>query len=246
MKRPVKEITVKREGLAVRCEVCHQTDRFDPKTGVCRRCSSELSGKPDSKPSNVFEQWAIPEPFQSVFLELVGKEPVRWVGRPVKRLARHSYQIPNFLLAVMLTAIVFGLTTRMFDAFGFAFISGVIGIRLFFRAYFGNSRIDRTLYVLTKTRAIVLRSDRPSRSKVYSLSGGKPRFQRVDEKENIGHVIFFSERYYTNLGGLGAWDNPRHFELISWSYDRGFFYIENIRETERLVREPKLRWPVVE
>jgi hypothetical protein len=29
---------VKTESPAVRCEICHQTDRFNPKTGVCARC----------------------------------------------------------------------------------------------------------------------------------------------------------------------------------------------------------------
>lgn len=30
---------VRKENLPTRCEICHQTDVFDPQTGECRRCS---------------------------------------------------------------------------------------------------------------------------------------------------------------------------------------------------------------
>lgn len=32
-------LTVRRENLPVRCEICHQTDLFNPETGNCLRCS---------------------------------------------------------------------------------------------------------------------------------------------------------------------------------------------------------------
>jgi hypothetical protein len=41
-------LTVKRESLPVRCEVCHQTDKFNPATGVCRRCSPMMGGPLES------------------------------------------------------------------------------------------------------------------------------------------------------------------------------------------------------
>jgi hypothetical protein len=44
MTRPTETLTVKRESLPVRCEVCHQTDMFNPATGVCRRCSPVFAG----------------------------------------------------------------------------------------------------------------------------------------------------------------------------------------------------------
>lgn len=37
---------VQQEKLPERCEVCHQTDEFDPETGICRRCG-RLSLSPD-------------------------------------------------------------------------------------------------------------------------------------------------------------------------------------------------------
>ncbi|HNB71223.1 MAG TPA: hypothetical protein PL157_14390 [Acidobacteriota bacterium] len=33
-----KELKIKRESLAERCEICHQSDQFDPPTGLCVRC----------------------------------------------------------------------------------------------------------------------------------------------------------------------------------------------------------------
>ena len=34
-----KELNVKRESLARRCEICHQSDQFDPVANQCSRCS---------------------------------------------------------------------------------------------------------------------------------------------------------------------------------------------------------------
>lgn len=38
------QFQIKNEGLAARCEVCHQGDQFDPESGYCRRCGS-LTGE---------------------------------------------------------------------------------------------------------------------------------------------------------------------------------------------------------
>ncbi len=39
-------LTVRRENLPVRCEICHQTDLFDPETGNCMRCVPATVGTP--------------------------------------------------------------------------------------------------------------------------------------------------------------------------------------------------------
>lgn len=36
----LKELIIKRERLAERCDICHQTDAFDPINNHCSRCSS--------------------------------------------------------------------------------------------------------------------------------------------------------------------------------------------------------------
>src|SRR5688572_15241813 len=36
----IKELIIKKETLAERCEICHQNDAFDPITNHCSRCSS--------------------------------------------------------------------------------------------------------------------------------------------------------------------------------------------------------------
>jgi hypothetical protein len=33
-------ITIRKESLPARCEICHKSDEFDPVTGQCRRCES--------------------------------------------------------------------------------------------------------------------------------------------------------------------------------------------------------------
>lgn len=42
-------LTIRRENLPVRCEICHQTDLFDPETGQCGRCEPvNLQGRRNS------------------------------------------------------------------------------------------------------------------------------------------------------------------------------------------------------
>ncbi|HNG93535.1 MAG TPA: C1 domain-containing protein [Acidobacteriota bacterium] len=38
---------IKQELLPTRCDVCHQADLFDPKTGMCERCHGVLPSEPD-------------------------------------------------------------------------------------------------------------------------------------------------------------------------------------------------------
>jgi hypothetical protein len=35
-----KNLTINKQSLPERCEICHQADEFDPETQECRRCSS--------------------------------------------------------------------------------------------------------------------------------------------------------------------------------------------------------------
>ena len=37
-----QQITVRKESFPVRCDICHQSDQFDPKKGLCSRCSNLL------------------------------------------------------------------------------------------------------------------------------------------------------------------------------------------------------------
>lgn len=41
------QFQIKNEGLAARCEVCHQEDQFNPESGYCRRCGY-LTGEKSS------------------------------------------------------------------------------------------------------------------------------------------------------------------------------------------------------
>src|SRR5690242_1888763 len=36
----MNEITIKSESLPTRCEICHQSDKFNSVTNVCERCSN--------------------------------------------------------------------------------------------------------------------------------------------------------------------------------------------------------------
>lgn len=36
----MKEITVRKENKPTRCEICHQSDMFNPMTNICQRCEN--------------------------------------------------------------------------------------------------------------------------------------------------------------------------------------------------------------
>jgi hypothetical protein len=36
----MKEITIRKENQPTRCEICHQSDMFDPETSQCKRCEN--------------------------------------------------------------------------------------------------------------------------------------------------------------------------------------------------------------
>jgi hypothetical protein len=44
-------LTIKRESTPTRCEICHQSDLFDPATGECQRCATIRAILPSSRPS---------------------------------------------------------------------------------------------------------------------------------------------------------------------------------------------------
>lgn len=43
------QFQIKSEGLAARCEVCHQGDQFNPESGYCRRCGYLTEEKSSSQ-----------------------------------------------------------------------------------------------------------------------------------------------------------------------------------------------------
>ena len=52
METRLAEFKVRNIGLAARCEVCHQDDRFNAETGECARCQSFLITLAPPKPEN--------------------------------------------------------------------------------------------------------------------------------------------------------------------------------------------------
>jgi hypothetical protein len=228
-------LTVKREGKPVRCEVCHQTDLFDPQTGVCGRCSDVFS--PEAIASrDVLQEFNIPEPFHSVFLNATQGERVLWAGRPVARLARELSPVHFLILLPAVALGVFGLWVGMPELLLFSAFLGLLCGLPVFSGLRSQRRIDHTLYVLTERFAMVLRKDRPGQSNVYKLGKQPPHSTLVSEEDDIGHVILFQEELTRSSLPTGAWDSFVKVGFMTEKHDCGFFFIENPGEVERLVR----------
>ncbi len=230
-------LTIKRESLPVRCEVCHQTDQFNPATGVCRRCSPMMGGPPESNErADVFDLFDIPEKFHEALFTAVGEEGIWWVGFPVKKHARQSYILAWFCLVVVFSSL-----------FAALFWDGlwVVGVALgiFWGLIFGsfanwnNQRLDATMYILTETRAITARADIPAKWREFRLNEKKLRTQLSNAAGDLGHVILQEE---TRLGGrynlMGAWDEIQTPGFFTSTYAMGFFFIENPHAVEWIIR----------
>lgn len=53
---------VRQEKPAVRCEICHQVDLFNPETGNCARCARIISESPTEYPQTVQTETVLPQP----------------------------------------------------------------------------------------------------------------------------------------------------------------------------------------
>ncbi len=250
MARPTETLTVKRESLPVRCEVCHQADKFNRATGVCRRCNEAFDEPVGLMPWFALGHWNVPETFHEEFLEAAGREPVLWVGRPVRRLA--ARKINYFELAVSL-ALMIGccLSVRFFIEASTFFIIWVVGflvsISLSISLFMNHRRIDRTLYVLTERRALVLFANRSAPTKEYAVKHGALLRKMVDKRADVGHLIF-AELDNAPFGESSpdAWDEPVRMTLLKNLYPRGFFFIENVTDVERIVHDQIPRQEVIE
>ncbi|KAF0247455.1 MAG: hypothetical protein FD167_3143, partial [bacterium] len=52
-----KQVKVKKEKMATRCEICHQSDLFDPQTENCLRCS-QVEKALEAKPQIIRSLWS--------------------------------------------------------------------------------------------------------------------------------------------------------------------------------------------
>ncbi len=53
METKIADLRVRHVGLAARCEICHQDDLFNPKTGECARCQDALAVLETSPPATI-------------------------------------------------------------------------------------------------------------------------------------------------------------------------------------------------
>lgn len=226
-------LTIKRESLPVRCEVCHQTDLFNPETGECRRCSPIMRRRSGA---DVFELFKIPNEFREALFTAAGNEGIWWVGFPVKWYARQVYApvwlflIPGllFLIAAFVSNPLFWLGVV---------VCGMLALLVWGHAKGGKERLDSTMYILTETRALVVRADFPGDWMEFRLGRWAPRLRMLNEGPNVGHLNFHEvNRNSGESGFLPEWKKPRNAGVIAAPDERGFFYIENPRLVEWIVR----------
>ncbi len=235
-------LTVKRESLPVRCEVCHQTDKFNPKTGICERCSVTVVRTKDGPVAVdgvigqlAVHRWNVPDKFRGLFLQAVGDEPVLWVGRP-NPPSKEKQPGSKLGMGIGALALVFAMVVvflllpdmNLFLKLGLTILA-VLMITAGFLTFGMEDHFESdVLYILTPTRCLKID---PQSVPIERI----PLFP-----EHLGCVVFDSNR---DFGHLVLFEEPR----VRMGYEssrelrRGFFYIENVHLVERLVREHLLK-----
>lgn len=118
---PEKKLRIMREGLAARCEICHQRDCFDPIAGDCTRCRKLAARVKFQKQNRVASH-----PDDAGVLQVFGA---------LLLLAVHLYFLPNARMLIhdnMMAKVFYGILVGLGGAllvFGKghpAFFSGLI------------------------------------------------------------------------------------------------------------------------
>lgn len=235
-------LTVKRESLPVRCEVCHQADLFNPETGICERCSVTLIPEDDAPvpvdgvPGRLaVRRWSVPLEFESAFLQAVGDESVLWVGRQEvqpeggfeKRMLIGSAVLAVFVVAVAVYWLLFDAPLSW--NWGIAFLSLLFISVLMMQGVDSAFVQENVLYVLTPTRCLKIGS-RPASIERIPLSPERLACVMVESSRDLGHLVMYQHSEMTMMGLSST-------RIVQ----QGFFYIENVHMVERLVREHLLK-----
>lgn len=228
-------LTIKREGYPTRCEVCHQTDKFNRATGMCRRCSEAFNEPVGMMPWFALSHWNIPETFHEEFLEATNREYVLWVGRPLRRFADKKLEIYGalvFLVPLIFWCFIAGLFPRVFAYFSnWPLLTFLVSTCFFIHLLLNCRRIDQTLYVLTDRRALVLYANQSAPTKYCVVAYSRLRRKTVDKCADVGHLIFakLDEKTSDSWGEMVLMTPFKNFN------SHGFFFIENVSDVERLV-----------
>jgi hypothetical protein len=216
------------EGQPLRCEICHQSDQFNPETGKCLRCINlPVLPEAGNYGVDVLRTFAVPERFRELVLAEVGDEAVVWVGMPGYRKATRDFFLSWGAYFLLLLLLLFGYFHFFVDAdsnwgillywlvpFLFMSISASVPFQELLR-------MRRTLYVVTENRALVLVAGNETLVTSYFPNQIK-KLIRVRRADGSGDLLF---------------DDPTPKKNGQKSMDKGFYGVENVTEVERVVRE---------
>lgn len=207
------------EGTPQRCDICHQSDQFDPATGTCARCAAvPVPSASATFGTDILRRFDIPERFRELVLREVGEEAVLWAGRP--RTVLWGEMFWGTVLAAWVAAVAISIAFSF--TMGALLLSCIISlifpnIREAWRRFF---RIRRLIYVVTENRVLILLGG----SEISVTSFYPNQIQKLvsDRKPGGSGNLLFCDSI-TNREGEKSFDN-------------GFYGIENLSEVERIVR----------
>ncbi|MBX7222286.1 MAG: hypothetical protein K1Y36_20220 [Blastocatellia bacterium] len=214
----LEHFRIRQQGLPVRCEICHQSDRFNPTTGCCDRCdrAAQALPIPRRKPQGIaLHDLDLEFMLRSrLNAELEPDECVLWLGHPVS--PKMQYWGAAFLFGALYVIALW----QIFSLAGsFAWI-------LLATAFFGYTfyvlrksyQAIPILYVLTNQRAIVVTHCHEPVFHSY-LPHRVAGYKYVSRDDGSADLIF---------GTSVVYGSPEPF---------GFLRVKKPQEVEKLIQE---------
>jgi hypothetical protein len=224
-------LTVRREGVARRCDICHQSDRFDAATGICQRCLPAIELAPKGGYGlDAIRSLNVPERFRETLLREVGDERVLWVGTPSGTFLlgqRKELWIRLFFVVAMFVVsqwvIQWVIGSDKSDGHFLPVdwlvrtLPWMIPVLIVFKSVFSL----RTLYCITENRILILEVEHHLKKVTTFGAMSRLFLERTERRDGSGNLIFDKQ-----AGEINA---------------KGFYGVERVAEVERIIRENILK-----
>ncbi|MBX7218418.1 MAG: hypothetical protein K1Y36_00585 [Blastocatellia bacterium] len=220
---------IRSEGRPERCEVCHQTDRFNPQTGICSRCQTLPNDFFNSfiAPAGIhLESSQLPERLRNELRhQLDEHEQVLWVSQPFVADAHKTKRLSIAILGMLLFAgfiSLFFLFRKGFPVFvGVSLWVGIFCGKMIAPAFEGFAA-EKIIYAITNKR--LLRISESAARRVKQIPAGTiSDIQCSVNEDGSGNVRCFR----------------RHRSRVLPEIT--FYGVHNARMVESLAREHLLR-----
>jgi hypothetical protein len=218
----MNQIKLKTQGLSQRCEICHQTDLYDPKIDFCSRCAQLVGSELVHIDFPAFVSDVVR---QQVVKSFALDERLIWIGKPKRKNYFSTESVALLFCAAYITFLFIGPLIEILQrgfaepAMGVVFLFYLL-VMLLMLAYPLKIYYEakNTIYLLTNKRAIIIKPGLKTRIRTYGPEK-LIKMQVTSNKDGVGDIAFVVMPYTKSRA------------------KEGFIAIENVRLIESIIRD---------